>query len=401
MKLSRTLLEPLLFIALAVCIGLLLKTASELSFSYKDAVLILGESKNFLFYIVNFWIELFGLHSFSVRVLNIIFYSLSVLLLYLLTANYFTKEVDRFISTIIFALLPGLNSAALIINESMIIIFCILLYLYLYKLTKKHNLYLLFLFLFIDNSFAIFYLSLFFYAIYKKDNLMVIVTLLLFGLSMSLFGFDTGGKPKGHFVNTLAIYASIFSPLLFFYFAYAMYKISFKGTKSIYWFVSVTAFGFSLLFAFRQKIDIANFAPYVVIAIPMMVKLFMHSYRVRLRQFRTYHKLGANLVLIVLIVNFLLLHFNKPLYIILENPQKHFAHDYHFAMDVAKKLKNLGINGVYCEDDKLQIILRLYGVSQGNEYYLSNKIPPLYEHIIDVNVYDRNIYRVFVTKLNI
>ncbi|MEJ5169307.1 MAG: hypothetical protein WHU93_09065, partial [Arcobacteraceae bacterium] len=194
--------------------------------------------------------------------------------------------------------------------------------------------------------------------------------------------------------------ASIFSPLLFLYFAYAMCKISFKGTKSLYWFVSIVAFGFSLILSFRQKIDIADFAPFVIIAIPMMVKLFMHSYRVRLRQFRIYHKIGVNIVLIVLVLNFLILHFNKPLYIVLSNPSKHFAYDYHFVDDISKELKKRNMNNVFCEDEKLQLRLKLYGISKGSEYYISTKKPKIYDDIIEINVYDRNILKLFVTKLN-
>jgi hypothetical protein len=179
-----------------------------------------------------------------------------------------------------------------------------------------------------------------------------------------------------------------------------MYKISFKGTKSLYWFASIVAFCFSLILSFRQKIDIADFAPFVIIAIPMMVKLFMHSYRVRLRQFRTYHKIGVNTVLSVLILNFVILHFNKPLYIFLSNPSKHFAYDYHFADDISKELRLRNINNVFLDDDKLQLRLKMYGINKGSEYYISNKEPKIYDDIIDINVYDRSIMKLFVTKLN-
>ncbi|MDY0326768.1 MAG: hypothetical protein RBR07_00800 [Arcobacteraceae bacterium] len=134
MKLSRTILEPLLLIALVLLIALLFFSASKLSFSYKEALLILNESNTFLSYFMSFWIDSFGTNSLIARLPFIFFYALSVILLYLLTQNYFTKEIDRFITTIIFALLPGINSSALIINESIIVVFCVLLYLYLYKL---------------------------------------------------------------------------------------------------------------------------------------------------------------------------------------------------------------------------------------------------------------------------
>ncbi|QOG12060.1 hypothetical protein [Arcobacter sp. FWKO B] len=399
MKLNKGTLEPLLLIVLGLLIFFHFISASSLSISYKE-VLLLTESKSLLSMFMNYWIDLLGTNSLIVRLPFIFFYTLSIILFYAITQDYFTKDIDRAVATLIFAILPGVSSAGLIISESIVVLFCILLYLYIYKITKKQNILLLFLFVFVDNSFAILYLSLFFYALYKKDNILLTISLVLFGLSMTIFGFDTSGKPRSHFVDTIGIYASIFSPLLFLYFSYAMYKISFKGTKSLYWFVSITAFAFSLLLSFRQKIDIADFAPFVVVAIPMMVKLFMHSYRVRLKQFRTKHKIGVNIVLLVLVLNFFLLHFNKPIYLILENPKKHFAFSYHFADEIASKLKERNINNVYLDDPKLYARIQMYGIKGGEEYYISVNRPEIYDDMIEVKVYDKVIYRLFVTKLN-
>jgi hypothetical protein len=43
-----------------------------------------------------------------------------------------------------------------------------------------------------------------------------------------MYSFDTGGKPKGYFLDALGVYAAIFSPLLFLYFIYSMYRILIK-----------------------------------------------------------------------------------------------------------------------------------------------------------------------------
>ena len=97
-------------------------------------------------------------------------------------------------------LLPGINSVALLVNESIVVVFGTLLYLYLYKVREKEHYVLLILFLFIDNSFAILFLALFFYSLNKKDNTLLIVSLILFGLSMSLYGFSFNGVPKSYFL---------------------------------------------------------------------------------------------------------------------------------------------------------------------------------------------------------
>lgn len=85
--------------------------------------------------------------------------------------------------------------------------------------------------LFIDNSFAMFYIALFIYAAMNRKMDMLVLTLILFGTSMFLYGFDTGGKPKGYFVDTFGVYATVFSPFLFLYFIYSMYRILIKEDK--------------------------------------------------------------------------------------------------------------------------------------------------------------------------
>jgi hypothetical protein len=46
-----------------------------------------------------------------------------------------------------------------------------------------------------------------------------------------------------------------------------------------------------------------TFAPYVVIAIPLMLKTFLHSYRIRLKQFRKVHNIIAILIIGMLALN--------------------------------------------------------------------------------------------------
>ena len=240
-------------------------------------------------------------------------------------------------------ILPGVNSAALLINESIIVLFCILSYLYLYKVNQKEYYILLVLFLFIDNSFAILFLALFFYSLKKKDNTLLIVSLVLFGISMSIYGFEVGGRPRGYFIDTFGAYATIFSPLLYLYFIYSLYRVGLKWDKDLYWYISITALVLSLIFSLRQKIPISDFAPFIVVAIPIMVKLYMHSIRVRLKEFRQRHYIIASIALFLLVINFLVFVFNKYLYLFISKPQKHFAYNYHIAKELAKKLNELGI----------------------------------------------------------
>ncbi|MDC7243867.1 MAG: hypothetical protein PQJ44_08140, partial [Sphaerochaetaceae bacterium] len=253
-------------------------------------------------------------------------------------------------------------------------------------------------FLFIDNSFAIFYLALFFYSLNKKDNVLLVTSLVLFALSMQIFGLEADGKPKGYFIDVILVYASIFSPLLFLYFFYSMYRITLKEEKNLYWYISFSAFAFSLVLSFRQRIQIEDFAPFVVIAIPIMLKLFLHSFRVRLPMFRKKHFLGAFLLVGVLIINFLFLYINKPLYLLMEKPYSHFAYEYHFASDIAKTLKENKINGIFSTNSKLIKRLQFYGINSGNKYYISFYDDGGYDKKFTLKMMGREVESIYVTK---
>ena len=300
--------------------------------------------------------------------------------MYKLTDKYFKYESDRLISICIFMLLPGVLSASLLVNSAILVTFLTLLYLYYYKLTNKHSYLLLFIFVFIDNSFAILYLALFFYSlkdvksiedVKDKKNILLWISLVLFVLSMYIYGFTTAGKPRGFFLDTFAIYASIFSPLLFIYFFYSIYRIGFKEKeKSLTWYISTTALLVSFLFSFRQRVYIEDFAPYVVISLPFMLKIFFHSYRVRLKEFRKNHNIAVTLVLLMLFINVLLTIVNKPLYIILPNPKKHFVYKYHFVKELAAEMKRNKINFVSSDDEELLLRLKFYGINKGKNISL-------------------------------
>ena len=297
----------------------LLYMVGDLSIAAKEIVLI-ESSLTLSGMIGRIIIDLFGYSIVALKLPFIILYLLSAIVLYLLTDGYFRYHKDRILSVALFMILPGVNSAALLLNESIIVIFCTLVYLYLYKKTAKENYYLLVAFLFIDNSFAILYLALFFYSLKKRDTVLLLVSLILFGISMSVYGFEIGGRPRGYFVDTLGIYASIFSPLLFLYFFYAIYRYGVKFERDIFWYLSMTALVLSFIFSLRQKVYIEDFAPFVVVAIPVMVRLYLHSVRVRIREHQTNYRILGLVLLIGLVLNFVVFVANKSLYLVLENP---------------------------------------------------------------------------------
>ena len=360
----------LTFLALlAIHVSILLYMVNDFSIAYKE-VAIYQDKVRVAGFLSHLFTDRFGINLLWMKLPFIIFYALSAIVLYLLTDDYFRYQKDRVLAVAIFMILPGVNSAALLLNESIVVIFFTLLYLYLYKRTGKENYFLLFIYLFIDNSFAILYLALFFYSLKKRDDLLLFVSLILFGLSMSLYGFEIGGRPRGYLVDTFGIYASIFSPLLFLYFFYAIYRFGIKYERDMYWYLASTALVLSFVFSLRQKVYIEDFAPFVVVAIPVMLKLIMHSIRVRLVEHQGNYCFLGYLLLFSLIINFGVFIFNKSLYLILDNPKKHFAYDYHIAKELAVKLKSLGIRNIHTQNEQLQARLRFYGIKNDGKYKL-------------------------------
>ncbi len=362
----KVLFYSILFLVLSI----LLFTANSLSISYKEALNVFVNT-SLLSIITNSSIYIFGQNDLALRAPFILFYFLSVLLMYYLTEDFFKKESDRFICIILFMILPGLLSASILVNSAIIVTFFTLLYIYNFEKTKKHSYLLLVLFLFVDNSFAILFFALFLYGLKTKDKVLIFITIVLFSLSMGIYGFETNGKPRGFLVDTFAIYASIFSPLLFIYFFYSIYRSGIKNDRGIVWYIATTSLIFSLLFSFRQKIDIEDYAPFVVIFLPYMVKIFFHTVRIRLPQFRYRHYYITLIVLVFLFLNVLITIVNKPIYLILENPKKHFIYKYDFVKELASKLKEQGINEIESDEKELLLRLRFYGIKEGDKYFVS------------------------------
>ena len=390
------------FLALLIFhFSILLIIGDSFSISYKEAVLYYGDSKtSILTYITQFSTAIIGQNDLALRLPFILFYIGSSILLYLLTDDYFRSKWDRLIALSIFMILPGVNSAALLVNESIIVIFCTLLYLYLYKISEKEHYILLVLFLFIDNSFAVLFLALFLYSLKKKDNILLVVSLILFGISMSMYGFEMGGRPRGYFLDTFGVYATIFSPLLFLYFFYSLYRVGLKHEKDMYWYIAISSLGLSLIFSLRQKIDIEDFAPFVVIAIPIMVKLFMHSLRVRLREFRQVHYAIASVSLFLLVANFALFSINKYIYLFIENPNKHFAHDFHIAKELSQSLNKLGISEVSTNDKEMALRLKFYGINNGKKYYITDGKTEIVDKNIVIKYHEKEVARFFLVSLS-
>jgi len=383
------------YVVFFIVLSTLVYTANTLSISYKEALNVFVNN-SLLTVLTNSSIYLFGQNDIALRLPFLLFYSLSVFLMYNLSENFFKKQSDRLISIVIFMILPGLLSTAILVNSAIIVTFFTLLYIYYYKVKNTHSYILLFLFLFIDNSFAILFLALFFYALSKKEKKLIAVSILLFALSIIIYDFDAGGRPRGFLVDTFAIYASIFSPLLFIYFFYSIYRSGIKNERTLVWYIATTSLVFSLLLSFSQQIYIEDFAPFVVIFLPYMLRIFLHTLRVRLPQFRYRHYYVLVIVLSVLFINVFLTIFNKPIYLLLDNPKKHFIYKYNFAKEIAQELKINHINKIQSDDEQLLLRLKFYGIQSGNEYFITTQKPNYFNKELTIQYFGKTLINIYV-----
>lgn len=394
--------ERLFLLLILVISGALLSYgAQSISISYDEANIFFNEN-NLVHYLAVYSTHLLGQNDFALRLPFILFHLASILLLYKIGKLFLKKRIDRIVSVAIYAFLPGVNGVALLVNSGIVVIFFSLLFTYLYlKEYKVASHLVLIVCLFIDNSFAIFYIALFIYALMKRKTDLLILTLILFSASMYLYGFDTGGKPKGYFIDTLGVYAIVFSPLLFLYFVYAMYRILIKEEKNLLWYISFFSLVVSLLLSLRQKLLLEDFAPFVVLSVPLMVKVFFNSYRVRLPAFRKLHTFFFGVVLITLFINTMLSFFNKPLYAFMNEPSKHFAINYNIAKELANELKARNIHKVIVKDDKIALRLKFYNIERGGVYKLTYQ-KEMEEGFDQINIayYGKTVRTFYLYRIN-
>ena len=362
----------LVLLVIITSVLFLLYGVSSLSIRYEEAV-ILFEGTSLVHYLVYFSTKLFGQTDLALRLPFIVLHVMSIVLLYKIGKLFLKQKIDRVVSVALYAMLPGVNSIAILVNGAYVAVFLTLLFIYFYMYGhKKVSFLVLVLALFADNSFSILYLSLFIYSIFKREKQLLVLSAVLFSISMYMFGFDTGGKPRGYFLDTLGIYAAIFSLFFFLYLVYALYRILIKEEKNILWYIAFSSLVLSLILSLRQRLLVEDFAVFVVIAVPLAVKVFFNSYRVRLPQHRKYHNFIFGTVFLFLALNLAISYFNKPLYLIMEDPSKHLAYKYHIAKDLANILKEKDINNLYIEDKELALRLKFYGIEDGGAYKLTH-----------------------------
>ncbi len=298
------------------------------------------------------------------RIFFIFFGFLSIILFYHLSKYYFINKNDAYTSTVIFMLLPGIITGTVMSNIAIIVLPFVLLFVLLYE--KKYFIFLPFIMLiifFIHNASIIFFIALFIYSLNHKDKKLLVLSVFFLSISFIMQrGIDIGGRPLGHFIDIFGQYAALFSPLVFLYFFYTLYRIFLREEKTLLWYISFTALAFSLLLSIRQRIHISDFAPYVTISIILMLNVFNNSLRVRLPQFKKKYNLGFNIIIFSLVLSAIIIFMHQLIFYINNKPKKYFANRIYEPYNLSKELKLKKINCYDSKSSREQYQLMYYNI---------------------------------------
>jgi len=286
-----------------------------------------------------------------------------------MSKSYFKKREDSYLATVIFALLPGIITSAILVNIAVVVVSLVLLFLLFYE---KQNLLgqaiVMVLLLLVHDASIIFFIALSIFSAFKRDRLLFSLSVSFSAVSLLFFnGLMVNGKPSGEFLELFGLYMALFSPLVFVYFFYALYRIWLREKKDILWYISFTAFLLSILLSLRQQVDMTNFAPYVVVAVVLMILIYLQTVQVRLPQFQKRYRLGFRIVIGSLIVSSFVILFHKSFFYLIEDKSKHFAYPFYEPYWQVMELNEIGKNCYTVSSHKVQYQLKYYGIEACQE----------------------------------
>jgi len=291
---------------------------------------------------------------------------LNILLFSKMSRQYFENINDSYLATTIFALLPGIITSTILVNIAVVVITLVLFFLIFYE--KKHivgqALSMLGL-LVIHNASIIFFIALAIFSISRKNKKIFIISVIFSIISLLYFNkLEVGGKPTGEFLELFGLYIALFSPLVFFYFFYALYRIWLREEKDILWYISFTAFVLSILLSLRQQVHMTDFAPYVIVSVVLMLLTYYKTLYVRLPQFQTYYRMGFMILFSSLLLSSSIIIFHQTFFYILDDKSKHFAYKFYEPYWQFLELKEIGQNCYTVKNQKVQYQLKYYGIEK-------------------------------------
>ncbi len=338
--------------------------AIELPIGPNEAKVFYTDTK-ILHFMTHLCLGCFG-NSLDFRFPFLIFGLLNIYLFFSMSRNYCKDKSQSYLATTIFALLPGIITASVIVNIAVFVITLVLGFIILYaKRQIVGQGVVMLLLLFVHDASVIFFISLSIYSAFKRDKELFAIAIIFTAISLLYFnGLYIGGKPKGKFLELFGLYVALFSPFVFIYFFYALYRIWLREKKDILWYISFTAFVLSILLSLRQQVIMTDFAPYVIVAVVLMLVVYNRTLLVRLPQFQRGYRLGFKIVVGSLIFSSLVIVFHKPIFYILEDKTKHFAYPFYKPYWLKLELVKRGQNCYTAKRKKMQYQLKYYGINE-------------------------------------
>ncbi|HEX5330871.1 hypothetical protein [Sulfuricurvum sp.] len=392
--------ERALFLALlGINFLILVLEIKGLSIGYNEAKILYAHNPSLLGSLITFSLHLFGQNDYALRIPMIVLHLVSVVLLYEISKHYLSRPYDRLWLILIYVLLPGVTSAALVVDNAGLVIASLFLFVYLHLNAGRYALIVLPLLVVIDPAFAYLFFALMLYGLYRKEYLYSVLGAVALSVSLFLYGIHVGGLPESRFLDVLGVYTAIFSPIVFIYLFYVLYRRMIAKEWDLIWMISMSAFMISLLLSFRQKVDIQTFAPFLLLALPLAAQTFLHTYRIRLREFRKRYRFLFYSAFILLILNALAVFFNHYLYRFMKNPTHHFSYSMHVAKELAHQLHSNRIRCVDAQNEKLQLRLRFYGITHCEDYRLEDHAHSESKKVT-ISYTKKPIYEIYVTKVN-
>ena len=338
---------------------------------YLATTLPIGPNEAMLYYtdekVLGFLIHLFDntfLNFLDFRLPFLLFSFINIFLFYRVSQIYFKNRETIFLVTTIFALLPGIITSSVIVNIAVIVITLVLNFIILHE--KKQIVWQgvsMLLLLFTHDASLIFFIPVAIFSAIKREEKLLILSVIFSFISLFYFnGLEIGGKPEGRFLELFGLYIALFSPLVFLYFFYALYRIWLREAKDILWYISFTAFIFSIILSLRQQVIMTDFAPYVIVSVVLMLLTYQKTLDVRLPQFQTAYKMGYRVVIFSLVLFSLIIVFHKPIFYFFDDKSTHFAYPFYEPYWQVQELDEIEQNCYTVEKRKVQYQLKYYGM---------------------------------------
>lgn len=293
----------------------------------------------------------------------------NIFLFFVMSQQYFSTKEEAYLSSTIFALLPGIITSAVLVNIAVLVISFLLLFLIAYakKLRYLQAISAMVL-LYVHDASIIFFISLAIFSAFKRDRVLFIFSVLLISISFLYFdNVKVEGVPKGGFLELFSLYMALFSPLVFIYFFYALYRICLREKKDILWYVAFSSFMISILLSLRQQVIMTDFAPYVIVAVVLMILMYQQTVNVRLVQFQKKYIIGFRIVITSLVFSALIIFLQKPIFRLYNDKTKHFTYAFYEPYWQSMELREIGQNCYTAKNTKVQFQLKYYGIEKCQE----------------------------------